>query len=51
MNQVLAWLVAGILRSGDPAATMHGVLYGTLLPAAVFLAAWRMTADAGGAAG
>src|SRR5207302_10106926 len=38
---------ASALWSADPAATLHDVLYDMLLPAAVFLAAWRMAADAG----
>jgi O-antigen ligase len=45
-----AWIAFGAasaLWSGDPAATMHGVLYDMLLPTGVFLAAWRVTADAG----
>ena len=45
-----AWIALGAasaLWSADPAATLHDVLYDMLLPAAVFLAAWRMAADAG----
>src|SRR5437588_2478088 len=45
-----AWIALGAasaLWSADPAATMHGVLQDMLLPAGVFLAAWRMAADAG----
>src|SRR5712692_4917866 len=56
MNQGLAWLVAALfailplahasaLWSADPAATLHGVLYSMLLPAGVFLAAWRVAAN------
>jgi len=33
------------LWSADPAATLHGVLYSMLLPAGVFLAAWRVAAN------
>jgi O-antigen ligase len=43
-----AWIALGAasaLWSGDPAATLHGVLYGMLLPAGVFLAAWRVASD------
>jgi O-antigen ligase len=43
-----AWIALGAasaLWSGDPAATMHGVLYSMLLPAGVFLAAWRVAAN------
>ena len=43
-----AWIALGTasaLWSADPAATMHGVLYDMLLPAGVFLAAWRVAAD------
>jgi O-antigen ligase len=45
-----AWLALGAasaLWSADPAATLHSVLYGMLLPAGVFFAAWRVAADAG----
>src|SRR2546428_1516371 len=43
-----AWIVLGTastLWSADPAATLHGVLYDMLLPAGVFLAAWRVAAN------
>jgi O-antigen ligase len=43
-----AWIALGTasaLWSADPAATLHGVLYSMLLPAGVFLAAWRVAAD------
>jgi O-antigen ligase len=43
-----AWIALGAasaLWSGDPAATMHGVLYSMLLPTGVFLAAWRVAAN------
>src|SRR5437588_4120020 len=43
-----AWVALGTtsaLWSADPAATLHGVLYDMLLPAGVFLAAWRVAAD------
>jgi O-antigen ligase len=43
-----AWIALGTasaLWSADPAATLHGVLYDMLLPAAVFLAAWRVAAN------
>src|SRR5256885_759369 len=43
-----AWIALGTasaLWSADPAATLHGVLYDMLLPAGVFLAAWRAAAD------
>src|SRR3989449_1477453 len=43
-----AWIALGTasaLWSADPAATLHGVLYDMLLPAGVFLAAWRVAAD------
>src|SRR2546427_67488 len=43
-----AWIVLGTastLWSADPAATLHGVLYSMLLPAGVFLAAWRVALD------
>src|SRR3989475_7693349 len=42
------WIALGTasaLWSADPAATLHGVLYDVLLPAGVFLAAWRVAAD------
>src|SRR5439155_8713242 len=45
-----AWIALGTasaLWSADPTATLRGVLYDMLLPAGVFLAAWRMAADAG----
>src|SRR6266446_1440222 len=43
-----AWIALGMastLWSSDPAATLHGVLYSMLLPAGVFLAAWRAAAN------
>jgi len=43
-----AWIALGTasaLWSADPAATLHGVLYDMLLPAGVFLAAWRVAVD------
>jgi len=43
-----AWIALGTasaLWSADPAATLHGVLYSMLLPAGVFLAAWRAAAN------
>ena len=43
-----AWIALGTasaLWSADPATTLHGVLYDMLLPAGVFLAAWRAAAD------
>src|SRR5438876_5166944 len=43
-----AWIALGTasaLWSADPAATLHGVLYDMLLPAGVFLAAWRVAAN------
>src|SRR6266403_2476790 len=43
-----AWIALGTasaLWSADPAATLHGVLYSMLLPAGVFLAAWRVAAN------
>ncbi|HSU63746.1 MAG TPA: O-antigen ligase family protein [Burkholderiales bacterium] len=43
-----AWIALGAasaLWSADPAATLHGVLYSMLLPAGVFLAAWRVAAN------
>src|SRR5712691_2171645 len=43
-----AWIAlstASALWSADPAATLHGVLYSMLLPAGVFLAAWRVAAN------
>src|SRR5438552_12314008 len=43
-----AWIAIGTtsaLWSADPAATLHGVLYDMLLPAGVFLAAWRVASD------
>src|SRR2546428_8501114 len=43
-----AWIALGTasaLWSADPAATLHGVLYDMLLPAGVFLAAWRAAAN------
>jgi O-antigen ligase len=43
-----AWIALGTasaLWSADPAATLHGVLYDMLLPAGVFLAAWRVASD------
>jgi len=45
-----AWIALGAasaLWSADPGVTLHDVLYDMLLPAAVFLAAWRMAADVG----
>src|SRR2546427_6847836 len=42
------WIALGTasaLWSADPAATLHGVLYDMLLPAGVFLAAWRVAAN------
>src|SRR3989441_4252279 len=42
------WIALGTasaLWSANPAATLHGVLYDMLLPAGVFLAAWRVAAD------
>src|SRR6266576_3669815 len=43
-----AWIALGAasaLWSADPAATQLGVLYSMLLPAGVFLAAWRVAAN------
>src|SRR5712691_4707917 len=43
-----AWIALGTasaLWSADSAATLHGVLYSMLLPAGVFLAAWRVAAN------
>src|SRR5437773_11603615 len=43
-----AWIALGTasaLWSADPAATLLGVLYSMLLPAGVFLAAWRVAAN------
>src|SRR5947207_1195151 len=43
-----AWIALGTasaLWSADPVATLHGVLYDMLLPAGVFLAAWRVAAN------
>src|SRR5438105_376513 len=43
-----AWIALGAasaLWSVDPAATLRGVLYDMLLPAGVFLAAWRVAAN------
>jgi len=45
-----AWIALGAasaLWSADPGVTLHDVLYDMLLPAVVFLAAWRMAADLG----
>jgi O-antigen ligase len=45
-----AWIALGTalaLWSADPGVTLHDVLYDMLLPAGVFLAAWRAAADAG----
>jgi len=47
---MVAWIALGTasaLWSADPPATLHSVLYGMLLPAGIFLAAWRVAADAG----
>jgi O-antigen ligase len=43
-----AWIAIGAasaLWSADPAVTLHDVLYDMLLPAGVFLAAWRVAVD------
>src|SRR5437016_7050790 len=43
-----AWIAIGVasaLWSADPAVTLHDVLYDMLLPAGVFLAAWRVAAN------
>jgi O-antigen ligase len=43
-----AWIALGAASafwSAAPGATLHGVLYNMLLPAGVFLAAWRVAAE------
>lgn len=46
-----AWIVLGAassLWSPDPGATLHSVFYDMLLPAGIFLAAWRAALEPGG---